>query len=124
LWHEERKLTSSSRTREGPIGTTFSFTLDRPAQVQFRFTQIRSGRRAGKRCVALTKTNRHDPDCSRRLTLATMRFPAHEGMNEVRFSGRTPQRLRLPLGHYILTITASNKIGISQPRTLSFTIVR
>jgi hypothetical protein len=61
--------------------------------------------------------------CVRTLTVATMQFAGHAGVNKVGFDGRVNKRLSLRLGHYTLVITAANAAGSSTPRSLSFTIV-
>jgi len=69
-WREGTKLAQLSASsgkgrRKLPVGTTFSFKLDRPAQVVFKFTQPTRGRKLGKRCVAQTHKNRHKRRCTR-----------------------------------------------------------
>jgi hypothetical protein len=83
-----------------PLGTTFSFRLNKPAGVALRFT--RRGHGAG-----------------------TLRLRAGEGRNRIRFQGRISPRKRLGPGHYTLRITATNANRESAAtRPLKFTIVR
>lgn len=123
VWREANKTASLSRAARAPLGTTFSFVLDRPANVRLAFTKQLRGRMVGRRCVAQTRRNRHKRRCARTVTIATMTFAARAGTNKVKFYGRTSKRFKLPLGPYTLALTATNNGGTSKPKTLSFTIV-
>jgi hypothetical protein len=128
-WREGTKLaqlSASAGKRRGkiPVGTTFSFKLDRAAQVTFKFTRKVPGRKAGKRCVAQTPKNRHKRRCSRTIAESLPVFTAHAGMNKVRFQGLISKRKKLKPGSYKLLVTASAAGKRSRTGTLSFTIVR
>jgi hypothetical protein len=124
VWREADKTARFSRAARAPVGTTFSFGLDRPATVRFAFTKQRPGRVVGRRCVAQTARNRQKRRCTRTVTVAVMTFTGSAGTSEVKFYGRTSKRFMLPLGRYRLAITATNNGGTSKPQTLAFTIVR
>lgn len=103
----------------------FSFTLNEQATVSLRFTQQRTGRKVKGKCVAHTEANRHRPSCKRTVTIATLSFSGHDGLNKISFQGRLSRSKRLPPGRYTLLITATNSVGErSQTRMLSFTIVK
>jgi hypothetical protein len=87
-WREGNGLATFSRKRRPPLGTTFSFSLSTAATTTLQFTQRVSGRRAGKRCVAQTRRNRHKRKCTRTITAGTLSYTAHAGVNKVRFAGR------------------------------------
>jgi hypothetical protein len=128
-WREGTKLARLSASgakghRKLPVGTTFSFKLDRPAQVTFAFTQAARGRKVGRRCVAQTHRNRHKRRCTRTVVRGTLSFAAHAGTNRVRFQGLISRRKKLKPGSYKLLVTASAAGKRSHTGTLSFTIVR
>ena len=128
-WREGTKLVQLSASggkgrRRLPVGTTFSFKLDRPAQVVFKFTQPARGRKVGKRCVAQTHKNRHKRRCTRTVVAGTLSFAAHAGTNKVRFQGLISRRKKLKPGGYKLLVTATAAGKRSRTGTLSFTIVR
>jgi hypothetical protein len=117
-WQEHK---TSKKTP--PVGTTFSFTLNEPARVTFRFT-LDSGREVGHKCVPQTTANAHDRQCKLRRPEGALSFSAHTGSNSKRFVGRLATGKLLPLGSYTVTITASIPTGQKcTPRTLVFKIV-
>ncbi len=107
-----------------PVGTTFSFKLDRAAQVTFKFTHSVSGRRVGRRCVAQTRRNRRGRRCTRTLVAGTLAFAARAGTNKVRFQGLIARGRRLAPGNYTLLATASASGKRSATAYIGFTIVR
>jgi hypothetical protein len=124
-WSEGNKLAQISKKKKSPVGTTFSFTLNEQASVSFAFTQKLAGRRVKGKCVAQTKNNRHKPSCKRTVTRGTLSFTGHSGVNKVVFQGRISRSKKLGLGRYTLLITAISATGQrSQPKSLSFTIVK
>jgi hypothetical protein len=128
-WREGNRLAQISaskgkRRKRPPIGTTFSFTLDRPAHVTFTFTHAVPGRRVGRRCVAPTRKNRHKRACRRTVVAGALAFSAHAGRNRVRFQGLIARGKRLPPGRYTVLVTASASGKRSGTAMLSFTIVR
>lgn len=129
IWREGNQLAKLSASggrgkKKLPIGTTFSFRLDRAAQVMFKFTQPARGRKVGKRCVAQTHKNRHKHRCTRTVVAGTFPFSAHAGLNKVRFQGLISRRKKLKPGSYKLLVTATAAGKRSRTGTLSFTIVR
>jgi hypothetical protein len=128
-WREGTKLARLSASggkgrRKLPIGTTFSFRLDRAAQVTFAFTKAARGRKVAKRCVAQTHKNRHKRRCTRTVVAGALSLAAHAGLNKVRFQGVISGRKKLKPGNYQLLVTASASGKRSRTGTLSFTIVR
>jgi hypothetical protein len=57
------------------------------------------------------------------VTIATIMFAGHPGVNRLGFNGHVSKRLTLPLGRYIAVITARNSAGASHPRVLAFKVV-
>ena len=120
-WRAGNALPRTARAR-APVGTTFAFTLDRPARVQFLFTRTTVGRRVGGRCVAQTIRNRSRPRCLRTVRVAFSRR-ARTGRTRLRFQGRVTRSRRLAPGRYKLLITATADGRRSRPAVLRFSIL-
>jgi YVTN family beta-propeller protein len=124
-WRSGHRLATLARTRRPPLGTTFAFTLNAPANVTLAFSAKLSGRRVKHRCLPQKAGNRHKPRCSRMLAQGALTFAAHAGLNKVSFQGRMSRARTLGAGHYTVLIAATNAAGQhSAPAPLSFTIVR
>jgi trimeric autotransporter adhesin len=124
IWREGSRLAQiSAKKKKPPVGTTFSFSLNEPAAISFSFTQSVRSKVKGK-CVAHAKKNRRRPACKHIVTVGTLSFTGHSGTNKVNFQGRTSRSKKLKPGRYTLIITASNSVGYSTPRSLTFTIVK
>ncbi|HXR28849.1 MAG TPA: hypothetical protein VN772_04665, partial [Solirubrobacteraceae bacterium] len=126
IWREGSAPASISANAHGkkkpPLGTTFSFSLNVPASVTFRFTQAAGGRKVGKRCLAQTNRNKGKRRCTRTLLAGTLTFAAHAGTNKVRFDGLISKHVKLRPGGYTLRATAIASGKQSATRTLQFTI--
>jgi hypothetical protein len=106
-----------------PVGTLFSLTLNQAARITYAFARHAPGRRAGERCVAQTKRNRHARPCRRLLAAGRLTVNGHAGRNHLRFAGGIPRRHRLRPGTYTVTITAIDRFGErTKPHKLTFTI--
>jgi hypothetical protein len=125
-WREGTRLAHvSARSRNAPLGTTFTFALDQQASVTFTFTGRAVGRRVGKRCLATPKRNRRRHHCTITLTAGALSFAGHTGTNQVASQGRISRSRKLAPGRYTLVITATNASGMrSKPASVAFTIVR
>ncbi len=114
----------SAAAKRPPVGTTFTFTLDRAATVVLSFTRTSNGRVVHHRCVPLTAANHSDRACTITKADGSMTFKAHAGVNSVSFQGRLSKKQRLATGNYLLGITAALTGGpTSTPSTLRFSIV-
>jgi hypothetical protein len=125
VWREGRALahiTAVHTKHKLPLGTTFSFTLNRPASVTFTFITRATGRKLPSRCVAQSKSDRTDPRCTRTVTAGTIAFAAHAGLNSVRFQGLISKREHLRPGNYTLLLSALAPGGNPANGTLRFTI--
>jgi hypothetical protein len=122
-WREGRRAANISSAK-APVGTTFSFALNETASVTFSFTQRVAGRKAGRRCVALTPRNRHGHVCKRSVTRGSLTFTGHAGTDRVAFQGVLAHGKRLPTGPYTMLIGATAPGGRSNTSSLAFTIVR
>ena len=106
------------------MGTTISVNLNEAATMRLAFSQARAGRRVAARCVAPSRANRHRGACVRSVSVGSMRFDAHGGVNRIRFQGRLSRRHTLRPGRYELTITATDDAGSrSRARVLAFTVL-
>jgi outer membrane protein assembly factor BamB len=117
------------RAHRAPLGTSFSFQLDKSASVRLAFSQTLSGRRVGKRClVARAQPRRgrrpHATSCRRNVTVATVVLAGHAGVDAVHFEGRTSRSHKLRPGRYTLVITAVAGSERASAGGLSFTIVK
>ena len=92
---------SRSARRAAPVGTTFRFTLSRPAKATLTLYRASSKRRLG----AITRT-------------------APAGTSRIRFTGRVSARLRLNPGRYTVVLRATDGITRVAAKRLTFTIVR
>ena len=120
-WREGTALASISK-KKPPVGTTFSFALNEPASLTFTFTEPATGRKVGKRCVAQTTKNKHEPRCTRTRIAGTLTFSARAGANKVRFEGLISKHKKLEPGRYTLLVTATASGKHSTTGTLHFTI--
>jgi hypothetical protein len=104
-------------------GTTFRFTVDRPATVTFTFTRHTAGRRIKSKCVRTTRRNRHDHKCDLARRAGKIVTSAQDGANSFSFAGLLGHGHKLRPGAYTVDITATDTSGhTSSPQTLSFTI--
>lgn len=123
-WREADEKTGATDP-SAPIGTTFSFTLNAPAQVSFAFAMRTPGRIVKGVCVTVAATLETAPRCNRTTTQGSLSFVAKPGRNEHRFTGALPRTKPLRPGSYTLTMTATNTIGdTKKPAGLHFTILQ
>jgi streptogramin lyase len=115
----------SARTRRSvPRGSALSYSLSEPAAVTIVIARPRTGRRVGRTCKKLTRSNRQRRHCTYYTSVGTLRRRALQGLNRVAFSGRIGRRALAP-GTYRATVTAKDAAGnVSKPSVASFTIVR
>ena len=122
-WREDDRLARISRAKT-PTGTTFSFSLNEQANVNFSFVQI-PGRYSGHSCLASQRGTRKRESCNRQAAKGALSFTGHIGTNSVVFDGRISRRDKLNPGTYELIITATNAVGQrSAPVRLRFTIMQ
>ncbi len=120
------KQDTAVSARKAPLGTSFRFTLSRPAKVEIAIARVQPGLRRGHACVAPTAKLRrgHAKACKRSLAIGTLtRSSEPGGADSIPFSGRIGHRQLQP-GIYSARLGASNADGRSAPVTLSFTVVR
>lgn len=94
------RVRGRARARRIPVGTAFTFTLDRAARVTLSFT------------------------ASRTTPAGQITFNGHAGRNRIAFAGRLTRSRRLATGNYLLGVTAALPGGpASRSSTLRFRIV-
>jgi hypothetical protein len=104
-------------------GATVAWHDTAAATTTLRIFRVASGRKVGRRCVAVTRGNRHDRACSRVIAVGSMTHHDQPGANTLLFKGRLGGHT-LAAGHYRVTITAASADGRSRTLTLKFTIAR
>ena len=110
--------------RQTTKGTTFRYTLDKPAGVLIGLQRSLAGRLHGKSCVGVTRTNRRARKCTRWVTLALLSVKsARAGANQLKFAGRVKGRL-LGVGSYRAIVAAVNAAGWSKTRSAGFKVAR
>jgi hypothetical protein len=123
-----RSTKARRRRHRPPVGTAFSFSLSEPATVRLDFTTPARGQRVGGRCLALRHhvglRRKRIPRCTRTVTVATLVLAARQGVDTVRFAGRTSRSKRLKPGAYTLLIKASTAAESASAKPLRFTIVK
>lgn len=124
-WRASRRGAGTTRKdKRAPIGTTFSFTLSEPANVNFLFAQRINGRLIRGKCVTQTKRNKYKRTCGRSEGRGAFSIVGHAGVNRVVFRGHISRSTTLDPGRYLLELTATNSVGArSSASSLSFTIV-
>jgi predicted outer membrane repeat protein len=114
----------AGRAKRLPVGTTFSFSLNVPASVTFRFTTALAGRRVGGKCVAQTQSNERQRTCKRTGAAGTLTLSGRAGTNKLRFQGLLSTRSKLAPGTYTALVTAAASGLRSATSELRFTISR
>lgn len=128
LWREGRRAAVVSDARalttrhRLPVGTTFTFSLNRAGRVTLRFLRRLTGRKVAGTCHAKTKRNSARRHCELAVGAGTLSFTAGPGTRHVSFQGVLPHSKRLPPGRYRLIVKAVNSSGSSAPVSLFFTI--
>jgi hypothetical protein len=122
-WREDNRLAQISRAKT-PTGTTFSFSLNEQANVNFSFIQL-LGSYNGHSCLATQHGTRERKSCDRKVAKGALSFTGHTGTNSVVFAGRISRGDKLNPGTYELIIIATNAVGQrSAPVRLRFTIMQ
>ncbi len=110
-WRTGSKLSTISRAKKPPIGTTFKFDLNEAARVSFAFAQRLSGRKVKGKCVALTNHDRSARKCTRSRSRGTLSLNAPGGADKVAFDGRVSRTNKLKPGSYTVNASARNSAG-------------
>jgi len=106
------------------VGTTISLNLNEAARMRLAFSQARPGRRVAGRCVAPSRANRHRGACVRTVSVGSLSFKAHGGINRIRFQGQLSRHHTLRPERYELTITTTDDADSrSRARVLAFTVL-
>jgi IPT/TIG domain len=107
-----------------PVGTSFAYELNEPADLALAFARVLPGRRVNGRCVALGRANRSRPKCNRPSPAGSLAITGHAGRNKIGFQGRLSRAAKLTPGNYTATVTTPGARGVKTlTRSLSFTIL-
>lgn len=120
-FHMGRALAHFSR--QGQVGATFSFSLDRAAGVTFAFTKLLAGKRSGRRCVGAKPKLMHARSCTRRVPAGSLSYAATAGPHRLFFDGRLSRRKTLRPGRYELAVTANTDGVTSAASKLLLTLL-
>ena len=116
--------TGAAKKAGMPVGTTFSFSLDRAARVTFAFLRPAAGRIVGGKCVAPTTANNRKRHCKRTVREGSLQVQAKQGASRLRFEGRVDRSHKLKPGVHTVRVSATSAAGkSSSARALTFTIV-
>jgi hypothetical protein len=103
-------------------GTTFSYSLDRPAGLLIEIQHRIAGRLQGGHCVAATARNRKGRSCTRWVTVKVLKVTsARAGKSRLQFAGRIGSHL-VAVGTYRAYAAAVNIGGWSKVRSASFVV--
>lgn len=125
-WREGSKQAtlSKAKPKRAKVGTTFSFTLNEPAGVVLRFSQIVTGRKVRRKCISESRSNRRKAPCRRTVIAGTLSFATvTAGAHVISFDGRLSSHKTLKPGAYSVTVSATNN-GTVTSKPLKFTIVK
>ncbi len=123
-WRRGRGLPHISSAGGARVGTTFSFSLNEAASVDFTFTRRVAGRRVGGRCIGVSRGNAGKPKCKRTVGAGSFAVPAVAGLDKVSFQGRLGGAKTLKPGAYAVMIAARDPRGLrAVSPSLAFTIV-
>jgi subtilase family serine protease len=104
-----------------PVGTSFTFTLDRAASLVVTFSRSARGRVAGGHCVSPLLAPKAAA-CMRSIASGTVSIPKPAGHDVMHFAGHTSTGL-LPPGSYTVVLRAKAPDGqLSSAATLHFTV--
>ena len=106
--------------RSGRPGT-FSYSLDKAANVTIAIEQVKAGRKIGRVCKKQTRKNRKKRACSLFVPIGKLSQSGATGRNTLRFSGKLGGRT-LRAGVYRATALAAGAGGKSSPATAKFTV--
>jgi hypothetical protein len=123
-WREGRATRKFRGMKTLPNHTTFSFSLNEQATVNFSFTQRTTGRSVDGKCVVKSARNTNRKACERTTADGTLSFAGHSGSNTVIFSGDISRLETLKPGIYTVAVAATNAAGHSDPTRLGFTILK
>jgi DNA-binding beta-propeller fold protein YncE len=117
------EIAVAKKKKAAKKGTTFSYTLSEPARVVFTIERVLSGRKAGGKCVAQTKSNAKNKRCTRLVRAGRFAAQGKAGKNTKKFSGRIAKK-KLAAGSYRATLVATDPSkNASKPARASFTVV-
>lgn len=120
-WLEQKR--THAKGKQPAVGTVFHFTLSQASTVTVTFTGTRTGRRAGKKCMAETHGNAKRAKCARHFSEAET-ITGRRGVSALSFRGAVTGHAKLAAGKYTVTFAAHSGTLRSGISTLHFTILR
>ena len=111
-----------TRMRSGRAGT-FSYSLDKAANVMITIEQVKAGRKIGRVCKKQTRKNRKKRACTLFVAIGKLSQSGAAGRNTLRFSGKLGGQ-KLKAGLYRATALAAGAGGKSGPATAKFVVSR
>jgi nitrous oxidase accessory protein NosD len=106
------------------MGTVFGYSLSEGGTVTFAVERVFPGRKVGRKCRPVTRTNRGKRRCTRYRLVGRFAVSSRAGRNEKPFSGKIGKR-SLGAGRYRAILSAVDAGGNrSKPKLLKFRIAR
>jgi N-acetylneuraminic acid mutarotase len=95
---------AAARHKRGQ-GARVSYTLNVAARVRFTVYRLAGGRRVGRRCVALRKSNQRRRRCTRTVPVrGSFKVRGEAGRNSFRFTGRLNRKRLAPRVYQLLAM--------------------
>lgn len=111
------------RRAKGPVGTSFSFAINRAGTATLSLARATKGRRGAHGCEAPSRRNKKGRACTRYVPAGTLTAAAAAGADKVAFKGLVGHR-RLSAGSYRVTLNAVDAKGLlAAGGSLSFKIL-
>ena len=123
--HPARTTAAARRAqrRPPPTGTKISYRDTEQATARLTVERLRTGVRAGTRCIARHGTiGRRARRCTLLVVLESFQHTDTAGSNSLRFTGKIADKPLAP-GTYTLLVVASNHSGVSNRLSAHFAIV-
>jgi 6-phosphogluconolactonase (cycloisomerase 2 family) len=120
----KRFAVASARARRVKRGTKFRYRLSEAARVTFTIGGKTVGRRVGKSCRKLTRTNRKRRKCIRYPTVGAFGKNATAGLNRTAFSGRVRGRKLAPRSYKVSVVAIDSAGARSRARSTTFKVVK
>jgi hypothetical protein len=108
--------------RKGPVGTSFSFSLNAPATVTLSFKATGRGRKIKGRCAARSRSNAGKPHCA--LAVGSITISGRAGTNSVAFKGLLHGHPLAPGAYTVLVTAVDASARRASAGPLAFTVVR
>jgi hypothetical protein len=123
--HRKWRETAGHPRSGPPIGTTFSFTLSKPARITLAFTRLVVGHTVHGKCVRAGSKSSSGHRCMLGFPAGKLFFSGAAGPDKIRFAGVLSPRRRLARGRYSVAFTVQGAPeNAGGAKFLTFTIAR